>query len=168
MIGTAIVSLISGLLTGSLPEIIKEVRETRASNREQSFLKLQNELEVERMKAQMDAQIRESDTQSAAEEMRAMRDQLSAIVEASFKPSGFRWLDALNGLIRPTISLAVMALFFYVSVVYVDGLVSQFYAGKINYEQLDTAIWGSLVGEAIMATIWFLFGYKVKAGIKGK
>lgn len=168
MIGTAIISLVSGLLTGSLPEIIKEIRETRASKREQDFVKLQHEMEVERMRAQMDMKIRESDTQLAAEEFRAMRDHLTAIVEAQYRPTGFRWIDALNALIRPTISAAIMVLFMYLSIVYADGLVDQFYAGKMTYAELDKAIWGSLVGEAIMATLWFLFGYKVKAGLRGQ
>lgn len=168
MLGTAIVSLISGLLTGSLPEIIKEIRESRSSSREREFVKLQHNLEVERMRAQMDMKIQESDTQLAAEEFRAMRDHLTAIVEAQYRPTGFKWIDALNALIRPTISAAIMTLFMYLSVVYANGLVEQFYAGKMNAAELDKAIWGSLVGEAIMATLWFLFGYKVKAGIRGQ
>src|SRR5690606_35636428 len=82
------------------------------------------------------------------------------IVEAHAQPTGIKWIDGFNAMLRPAASTGVIVLLFWVSVVYVHGATSQYMAGTITVEELHTAIWGSMIGEAIVAVLGFLFGYR--------
>lgn len=164
---TALVSLISGLVSGILPDLIKEMRESRQSARERVFIEEQHRREMERLKIQADAKINESDTLLAQAEVAATRDSLNAILEATSRPTGFVLIDAFNGMLRPAMVSGVMVLFFWVAVIYVDGVIGQYSAGKIDVATLNTAIWGSIVGEAIISVLGFLFGYRAARKVAG-
>lgn len=165
---TALLSLISGLVTALVPDVMKEFKDSRASKREQDFLKLQHQLEMERLEKNADMKIREAETAYAVEEMKAFATQLTTIIEQQAKPSGYKWIDGFNGIIRPAVSAGVMLLFFAVAFVYTGALISAFVKGAITYDQLSVAIWGSMVGEGIQAVLGFLFGYKVKTRLSAK
>lgn len=157
---TALLSLIGGLVTNLMPDILKEVRDSRASTREREFLKLTHQFEMERLKAQVDGKIRESESAIIAEEVRATRETLTAIIENQMRPTGNKFIDGYNALIRPVVATGVTLLFFWVAIEYTTAAVGQFGAGKIDMVGLHTAIWGSMVGEAIMAVLAFLFGLR--------
>lgn len=165
---TALLSLISGLVTALVPDIMKEIKDSRASTREREFLKLQHQLELERLDKNAEMKIREAETTYAIEEMKAFASQLTSIIENQAKPTGYKWIDGFNGLIRPAVSAGVMVLFFAVSIIYVTALITAFKAGLITYDQLMTATWSSMVGEGIQAVLGFLFGYKVKTRLSAK
>jgi hypothetical protein len=140
--------------------MLDEVGATRGHKREMEFLRLQHELQMARETANADAKMREAESGVIAEEIRATREQLSAIIETQGKPTGIVWIDALNALLRPVVATGIIALFFWVSIIYIDGLMTQYGAGKIDAQQLASVVWGSMVGEGIMATLGFVFGYR--------
>lgn len=160
---TGLISAILGLISGALPKVLDEVRDTRAHDREIEFLKLQNQLQLARDAANSDSRMREAEQGVIAEEVRATREQLSAIIEAQGRPTGNAFIDGLNAVIRPAIAVGIMALFFWVAVVYITGVMQQYNAGHIGVDMLANAIWGSMVGEGILATFGFVFGYRSTA-----
>jgi hypothetical protein len=160
---TALISTVLGMLGGAVPEIIKEVRDTRNHSREIEFLRLQNQLQIEREKAGADAKMREAEASLAAEEFRAMREHMTAIIEAQARPTGIRWIDGLNAVIRPATAAMMMLLFAWTASVFVDGTMAQFKAGTIEGMRAAEMIWSSLIGEAILATLGYLFGYRTTA-----
>lgn len=123
---------------------------------------------MERLEKNADMKIREAETAYAVEEMKAFASQLTTIIENQAKPSGYRWIDGFNALVRPAVSAGVMFLFFAVSFVYTTALVSQFMKGTIDANTLSVAVWGSMVGEGIQAVLGFLFGYKIKTRLSAK
>jgi hypothetical protein len=157
---TALISTVLGLISGALPKVLDEVKDSRAHQREIEFLKLQNQLQIEREKADAGAKMHEAEQAAIAEEIRATREQLSAIIETQGRPTGNSLIDGFNAVLRPTVASGIMALFFWVAVVYIHGVMAQYGAGKIDVQTLATAVWGSLVGEGILATLGFVFGYR--------
>lgn len=157
---TALFGIISGLITGVLPDAVKEIRDTRNHGREIDFLKLQHELQMAREKAGAEDKMREAEASLMAEEMRATREHLTAIVEAHSRPTGIVWIDGFNALLRPVACSVVIALFLYVSVVFVSGVTAQYVGGHISVAEFAAVVWGSMIGEAITAVIAFLFGYR--------
>ena len=49
---TAMMGLVSGLVSGVVPDVLKEVRETRDHKREVEFIRLQHELQMQRLERQ--------------------------------------------------------------------------------------------------------------------
>ena len=105
---TALISLISGIVTGAVPEILKEIRESREAKREREWLELNHRLQMEREKAGAEDKMRLAEANLAAEEIRAMREHLTAIVEAHAQPTGIKWIDGFNALLRPAASTGVI------------------------------------------------------------
>lgn len=148
---TALISAITGLLSGIVPDVLREVRDTRAATREIEFLKLNHELAMVRAKADAGAKLEEDRTQIVSEEIRAVRDQVVSVIENQFKPTGIRWIDALNSFIRPATSIGLMFLFVIGIVGYMFGIVENNAFGA----QMTL-----LFGEAISAVLGFMFGYR--------
>lgn len=157
---TAFISMISGLLSGAFPEILKEVRESRAAKREREFLEAQHRWQLEAAKSQADDKLREAEHANFVAELQATRDQLLALFELQGRPSGYKWIDGFNALLRPAAVVGILILFFWVSASYADGVIGQFGTGKINITQLNAAVWGSLLGESFLSVLGFLFGYR--------
>lgn len=157
---TALISLVSGLVTGVVPELLKEFRESRDARRERDFLKLQHDLEMERLKAGTEDKMREAEANLVAEELRAFREHLTTIIETQGRPTGIVWIDGFNALLRPLACTGIILLFFWVAAVYTSGIVAQYGAGAMSVDALNQAVWGSIVGEGILAVLGFLFGYR--------
>lgn len=155
----ALISTLLGFLGGVLPELLKEFRDARSASREREFLKLQHDMQLERMRAEAGAKLREAEAGLVAEEMRAMREHLTAIIEAQSRPTGVAWIDGFNALLRPTVSVLIMILFVGTAVAFVGGVLSAYSSGEIkSAQEVATVIWGSLVGFSIEAVLGFLFG----------
>ena len=158
---TALISALTGILSGVVPDVMKEIRDTRNHTREVEFVKLQNEIALKREEAQLEGKIREAEAGLMAEEMRAFRETLGAIIESQSKPTGIKWIDGLNSVVRPVTAVLMMVLFFWTATVFVEGVLQQWQAGAIK-DQMTVAnmIWGSMIGEATSAVLGFLFGYR--------
>ena len=157
---TALVSALTGLVSGVVPDIIKEVRDSRNANREVQFLKLQHQFQVERMKLDAGAKMDEQEANIVAEEVKAMREHLTAIVESQAKPTGIAWIDGFNSILRPLTAALIMVLFVFTAGAFSYGVLSQYAAGMMDASSMASVIWGSMVGEAIQAVLGFLFGYR--------
>ena len=156
---TALISTLLGFLGGALPDVIKEIRDSRAAGREAGFLRLQHELQVERMKMEAGAKLREAESGIIAEEVRAIREQVVAAIEAGSRPTGVIWIDGFNALIRPLTAMLVMLLFIVTAGGFVASVLAQYQAGQIaTAAEMATVLWGSQIGFAIEAVLGFLFG----------
>src|SRR5262245_9382125 len=113
-----LISSILGLLSGAVPDLIKEWIAGRTSAREREFLLLQAELQAKAAQANADARLREIEGTNTTQVIAAMREHMTAILEAHFKPSGIWWIDAFNALLRPSIVCVLMVLFLLVYVPY--------------------------------------------------
>jgi hypothetical protein len=81
---TALISAITGLVSGVAPDLLKEFRETRAANREMEFLKLNNQLALERAKLEAGMKLEESHSaQLMAEAHRYRLDRWSQCPDSS-------------------------------------------------------------------------------------
>ena len=160
---TAAISTILGMVGGVLPDVLKEVRDTRNATREREFLKLQAELQLQAAKVTADSRLREIDANLAAEEARATREYLAQVIEAQSKPTGIVWIDGFNAVLRPMAVSMIMILFMATALPFVWGVMQQMQAGVIDATKMAQIIWGSLVGESILAVMGFLFGYRSSA-----
>ena len=165
---TAAVSTILGMIGGALPEVIKEVRDTRNATREREFLRLQHTLTLEAAKATADAKLREIDANVFVEEAKAFREHLTAILENQNRPTGVAWIDGFNAVLRPACVALVMVLFMVTAVPFVWAVIGQYGDGKLSAEVMAATIWSSLVGESILAVMGYLFGYRSTAKRPGR
>jgi hypothetical protein len=160
---TSLVATILGLIGGLLPDVMKEVRDTRNASREIELLKVQSELQLKAAQATSDGKLREIEAGAWAEEMRATREYLKDLWESQSKPTGVAWIDAFNGMLRPVCVSLIMVLFVVSAVPFVWAVIAQYHAGSIAADVMAQTIWSSLVGESIMATLGYLFGYRTTA-----
>jgi hypothetical protein len=154
---TALISAITGLLSGIVPDILREVKDSRAAARELQFLKLNHELAMERVKAEAGAKVEESYQQRISAEIQATKEQIVAIVTAQSQATGIAWIDGFNAVIRPLTALAFVSVFVAVVCGYSFGLTAQPGFG---------AAVAPLFTEGMMAVLGFLFGYRSVSGQK--
>lgn len=160
---TAAISTILGMVGGVLPDIMKEVRDSRAALRERELITLQANLQLELAKAAGDSKMREIDASIISQEMQATREHLTAVIEQQAKPTGIVWIDGFNAVLRPIAVAMIMVLFMITALPFVWAVLEQMRSGLIDAQQMANIIWGSLVGESILATMGFLFGYRSSA-----
>lgn len=160
---TAAISTLLGMLGGILPDVMKEVRDSRNAGRELAHMKVQAELQIQVAKAAADSKLREVEGNAMVEEARAFREHLTAIIESQARPTGIAWIDGFNALLRPVCVTLIMLLFMATALPFTWAVVAQFKAGQIDAPTMAKVIFGSLVGEAILATLGFLFGYRSAA-----
>jgi hypothetical protein len=158
-----IISLISsvlGMFGGLLPDIFKEIKASREHGRELERLDKQAELQLKMLQAQTDAKLAEIDANVVVEEMKAFGEQMKAIYAAQ-KPTGIKWVDGFNAMIRPATAAALMLLFVFTAGAYTWSLIGAIDLSiPDDWGRLSTAIWGSLVGDSIQAVLGYLFGYR--------
>lgn len=158
---TALIGALTGLISGVVPEVIKEVRDSRNQSREMAFLKLQHELQMERERAGLENKMREAEAAAYSVDIEAIKATMIAAIESKGTATGIAWIDGFNAIIRPATALLMVVLFGWTSVVFIGGVMDAWAAGKIaNEMKLAEVVWGSLLGEAILATLGYLFGYR--------
>ena len=148
---TALISAITGLLSGIVPDVLKEVKDTRQASREMEFLKLNHQLTLERAKAEAGARLDEAQVNMLTQQIAATKEQIVAIVTEQAKPTGVAWIDGFNALIRPFTALVFVMMF-------AVGLCGYSF-GFVHNDAFGTALTG-LYTEAVMAILGFLFGYR--------
>lgn len=165
---TALISTVLGLVGGLLPDVMKEVRDSRSHVREKELLALQSELQLKAAQLTADSKLREIEAGNFAVEMAATREHLTAIIEAQAKPTGIKWIDGLNASLRPLAVLMILALFMATALPFTWAIFKMQQAGMIDAKQMAEIIWGSLVGESIIGTLGFLFGYRTSMKPAGR
>lgn len=161
-----IISLISsvlGMAGGLLPNIFKEIRESREHTREIARMDNQAELQLKLLAGQTDAKLAEIEGNVQLEEMRAFRAQMKSIYEQQ-APIGIKWVDAWNAALRPFVITGTAILFFIVAGMFSFGAIM----GQPHLADTANVIWASLVGDAIQAVWGYLFGYRSSAKVRGR
>jgi hypothetical protein len=155
---TALFSAITGLLSGVVPDILKEIKDSRAASREITFLKLNHELTLERAKVEAGAKLEESHSQRITAELNATKEQIVAIVTAQAHATGIMWIDGFNALIRPLTALTFIGLF---------AIALGSYSLGFTHDAAFGSAMTGLFSEGILATLGFTFGYRsVSSGKK--
>ena len=156
---TALISSVLGMVGGLLPDLLKEVRDSREHKRELERMQVNADLQLKMLEKQTDAKLAEIDAGVVVEEMKAFRAQMENIYKSQ-APVGNKWIDGFNALIRPLTAFNLMALFILVALIYCWALFRQYYNGNMDATVFAETIWGSLVGQAIQAVLGYLFGYR--------
>jgi hypothetical protein len=158
----AISNLLGGLM-GLLPDLLREIRESRGHARDMEHMRELAKVQAETAKATADSRLREAEVHATIAESKAQTTQLSAIIDAQAKPSGNRFVDAFNALLRPSCVTVIMALFTWTAVVFVGAMVSEMNAGRLAPSDFARMIEAGFVAEAFMCAFGFLFGARQTA-----
>lgn len=156
---TAAVSALLGAVSGLAPEVLKHLNQKADRAHELAILRLQAEL----AKAGHQQRLEEIREGSYAAELATYAEQMRAIQEAQSRPTGVRFVDAFNALIRPATAAVMMAYFAVAAGLLTWAILADVAAGRLGMAEAAGLIFGSLIGEAIQAVLGFLFGYRSTA-----
>jgi hypothetical protein len=155
---TALVSAVTGILSGLAPDLLKEFKESRAHKREIEFTTLNHQLALERAKMEVSAKLEESREDSFRAEVSAAKEQLiTAITVQGSYHTGIAWIDGFNALIRPMTALIFVFMF-------AVGLCGYSF-GLVHNDAFGTSLI-ALFSEAVQAVIGFMFGARAVASSK--
>lgn len=157
---TALFSTLLGMLGGVLPDLMKILVQRQSAKDERAFLELQAKLQLQQAQLTRDTRLAELGSNEEIEHMRSMKDSLLAAIEAGKLQTGILWVDALNALLRPVCTVAIIAMFLIVATAFCWLVLAKFAAGEIEPEVVAKLMFSSLVGESIMAVMGFLYGYR--------
>lgn len=152
---TALISTVTGLISGTVPNLLKEFTSSREHSRELEMLEKQTELQLRIAEKEGETRVAEMDREVDI----AAYDAQSTIAKASLRKSGIAWTDAWNSALRPFAVTIIITLFAVMASFYAYAVLSSVQ----SMEDTQTAVellWGSLIGEAIQAVLGFLFGYR--------
>lgn len=147
---TALISLFSGLFSGVVPEILKEVKDSRAHRREIEFLQVNQKMALERAQYEASVKIEESRTNAAVAEIHANEESFKALMQQAMTPVGIGWIDGLNAVVRPLTAIAFMVLFAVALLAYIFG----FGAAEPGFG----SAMGALFTEMMQGVVAFMFG----------
>lgn len=148
---TALISTVTGLISGTVPNLLKEWGASREHNREVEMLKIQTELQLRIAEKQGETRVAEMDREVDI----AAYDSQAKIASASLKATGIGWVDAWNGALRPFAVTIIITLFAVMASFYTYAVLT-----TVAPLQAVDLLWRSLIGEAIQAVLGFLFGYR--------
>jgi len=148
---TALISTITGLISGTVPNLLKEWGASREHSREVEMLKIQTELQLKIAEKQGETRVAEMDREVDI----AAYESQAKIASASLKATGITWVDAWNGALRPFAVTIIITLFAVMASFYTYAVLT-----TVAPLQAVDLLWGSLIGEAIQAVLGFLFGYR--------
>ena len=148
---TALISAITGLLSGVVPDVMKEIKDSRAHTREIEFLRLNNELALQRATAEAGARMEEAQTKQTIAEIEANEKQFQSLMAQAMQPTGIGWIDSLNAAIRPITAAVFMFLF-------AAGVVT-YSLGFMNNDAFGATM-SALYGEMMLGVIGWFFGYR--------
>ena len=152
---TALVSTITGLISGAVPNLLKEWGASREHSREMQMLEKQTELQLRIAEKEGETRVAEMDREVDI----AAYDAQSTIAKASLKSTGIAWTDAWNSALRPFAVTIIITLFAVMASFYTYAVLSAVDTLADTVKAVDL-LWGSLIGEAIQAVLGFLFGYR--------
>ena len=155
---TALVSSVLGLAGGLVPDIMREIRDSRDHKRELEHLRLQADMQMRLAQTQAAAKLEELEHETVQAELNAYRRQIEEIYKGQqgSEARSPAWVAAWNGCLRPLTATLIIMLFITLAAMFAWGT----YAGRADLATTATLIWGSLVGEAIQAVLGYLFGYR--------
>jgi hypothetical protein len=146
---TALISAIAGLFSATLPEILKEVKDTRAHKREVEFLQINQKLALERAQYEASVKIEDVRANATIAEIQANEHNFDALMRQAMTPIGIGWIDGLNAVVRPITAIAFMLLFAVGTFAYIFGMASN---------EAFASVMAGLFNEAMLGTLGFMFG----------
>ncbi len=152
---TALISTITGLVSGTVPNLLKEWSASKEHSRELEMLKVQTDLQLEIQKVQGNTRVAEMDRNVDI----AAYESQAKIAASSLKSTGVVWVDAWNGALRPFAVTIIITLFAVMASFYTYAVLGAVDTLDDTLTAVDL-LWGSLIGEAIQAVLGFLFGYR--------
>ena len=152
---TALISTVAGLISGTVPNLLKEWGASREHKRELEMLTVQTELQLKITEKEGETRVAEMDREVDI----AAYESQSKIASASLKATGITWVDAWNGALRPFAVTIIITLFAVMASFYTYAVLSSVESLDDTMKAVDL-LWGSLIGEAIQAVLGFLFGYR--------
>ena len=155
----ALISALLGIVGGIVPDIVKMFRAKQEHAQEMERLRLQGENTVALAKAQSDGRLAEIRENQVTEEIRGFAEQMKAIY-ASQKPTGVKWVDAWNAIMRPLAVTNTILIFSLGASCIIWGVAAQLFDGQIDPLQAAGIILGGVLGEYIQGVWGFLFGYR--------
>jgi len=148
---TALISTVAGLISGTVPNLLKEWGASREHKRELEMLTIQTDLQLKIAEKQGETRVAEMDREVDI----AAYESQAKIASASLKATGITWVDAWNGALRPFAVTIIITLFAVMASFYTYAVLT-----TVAPLQAVDLLWGSLIGEAIQAVLGFLFGYR--------
>jgi len=165
---TAVVSSLLGLLSGVVPDIVKEYRDHGAHKRELELLQKQTELQLQLVAAQGDARWEETQLSIYSQESENFKNYLEQLVQNQFAPTGVGWVDTLNRLVRPSVGVLIIMLFMFTATIFTAGVMESYLDGKIDAQTMANILWSGMLGESVQAVLGFFFGYRSSASLPGR
>lgn len=157
----SLVSSVLGIAGGLLPDIFKEIKDSREHKREVERLHLETDLQLKMLSHKTDAKLAELDANLVVEEMRAFGKQMSNIYKLE-KKTNIKFVDGFNAMLRPTAAALIMVMFFGISMMFAWGVIQDL--GATNFMTVSEVLWGSMIGDSIQAVLGYLFGYRTTKG----
>lgn len=155
---TAIWGLLSGIVTGLVPDLLEEFKRSRDESRKDADARRQKELaeistRAETDRARIDATARETAARYAAieTEIKAVHATVEKAMEIAARPTGFGWIDAFNALLRPSLGTVIMSLF---AIIVLHSVVTG------SDSVIERATLGPLLADLFIGYFFHLFGYR--------
>lgn len=143
---TTLISTIVGMVGGVIPDLLKEMRDSRDARREIELLQLRHRMELERMERSASLKIQEATIAADTADTAAWAEAVKAALAAQPIASGFAWIDGVNAVLRPMCTVMILALFCICGL----GFTSV----------IPTDNFAPLFVGAVEAVLGFLFGYR--------
>lgn len=156
---TALVSSVLGIVGGLVPDIFKEIRDSREHGRELERMDRTAEIQLKMLDKQTDAKLAEIEAGVAMEEMRAFRAQMENIYKQQ-RPTGIRWVDGWNATLRPFAVTLTTLIFTFGASCIIYGVANELMAGRLGPYEAANAVLSGALGQFIEAVWGFLFGYR--------
>jgi hypothetical protein len=142
---TALVSGIFGLVSGVVPDIIKEVRDNGDHKREMAMLQMTHNLQMASLEKQGQMKLADHASELDIADAKVFGENFKALVNLQ-QNSDSPWIEFINSIMRPiTIALILM-------------IWSAIALGYSNVIPAET--FGPLMVEMILAVLGYLFGYR--------
>lgn len=157
------ISALLGAIGGALPKALDIWQEKSETALELKRLEKEAEISIKLVKIQSDLRLTELNVQREIEEGKQYQEQLNALYKLQAKPSGIKWIDGFNSIIRPATAALAMAVGFVIMGMYSVAVLEQVSKGVITMEAASHALWNSMVGEVVQAALGWMFGYRSTA-----
>src|SRR5258705_12195015 len=110
---TALISALTGLFSAVVPDVVKEITTTRQHGRDIETKKLDNELELKKAEAGLQAANVQSEAQIIASIEATVQKQVENIQN---QKTGIYWIDFINAALRPLTMTIVLAMFTFTGI----------------------------------------------------
>lgn len=153
---------LSGVLLGGIARLAPEILGFFDKRNQRKHELALGQQQADLLKIQSTTRLAEIDAQALADQTSKSIDALKEVLVAQAKPTGIRWVDAINAAVRPIWTYLVLLSWASVKIMNVTiGLVRD-----LDWEKMQPLIWGQdeITMMATLLSFWFLDRVIVKRG----